>query len=139
MPLVYRSMYAEGTRPRVGNESSQLGVRVPPHPTADVFPDLDGNITPGKGMSVAPHWRSLPRHLIPRRLRDKVPTARGREDLVCWRMGEGTFTEGPIAPDLTLTIQSQSHGTVGPPIATSLVEFQAALSNTQDLWVVDEN
>src|SRR5947208_1283378 len=114
MPLVFRSMYRGSAGPMVGSDSNQLGVRIPPHPAADVNPDKDGNVFPGKGMSVAPQWRMLPMHLIPRRLSDKVPKARGREDLFCWRMGEGAFTEESIEPDLALSIQSPKHGTLGP-------------------------
>jgi hypothetical protein len=41
------------------------------------------------GMSVAPQWRLLPVHRIPRRLRAKFPQAAGKNSVFLWRMGEG--------------------------------------------------
>src|SRR6266513_2698101 len=102
MPLVYRSMLADGDKPLVGNTAKTLGVRVPPAPNPDLPVNADGTVNPRTGgMSVVSHWRHLqvwriPRRLSTRFLGDKgVHGASGSNALVCWRMGEGPFHEAP--------------------------------------------
>lgn len=75
MPLVFRAMKkSEDGLPTVEQTASGLGVR----PGIDIDLDVQGNVeVNGKGMSVAPTLRSMPLLRIPKRLRDKVPGARG--------------------------------------------------------------
>ena len=67
MPLIYRAMrrdFRDG-KPLVGDSAATLGVRLPPDKHFDIPVEADGTVMPlTKGMSVAPNWRSLPRHRI---------------------------------------------------------------------------
>ncbi len=78
MPTVYRSMKsaADGL-PVVGDQSKELGVRVPPNPSSDVDVDpiTQMVVLNGAGMSVAANWRLLKPHLVPARLSGIVPKA----------------------------------------------------------------
>ena len=142
MPKIFRSMLAEGEKPKVGRESKMLGVRIPPDPYADVPVDLNGHVHPQTGgMSVAPDWRKLPYFLIPERLKSFVPRARGKNDLVCWSLGEGDFESTTLNDHLELRVDqghSPKHGVVEPKFEMLIDNFQAALAQTGDLWVIDE-
>src|SRR5260370_3802943 len=95
MPLVYRAMLANGDRPLVGASADTLGVRLPPDEHADIAVNAEGLVEDhAGGMSVAPAWRLLPLHRIPRRLRAKLPRAAGKSALFVWRMGDGPFAAG---------------------------------------------
>ena len=88
MPLIYRSMQADGDRPMVGRPKSMLGVKAGSDEHADINPADSGDVHPGSGgMSVAPAWRELPLHRIPRRLRGLCSKARGSNNTQIWRMG----------------------------------------------------
>src|SRR5882724_10350350 len=105
MPTVYRSMFADQGKPRVGKGNRTLGIRIAPDPHADIPVDAHGHVQPGSGgMSVAPGWRQLTFFLIPERLKPEVPGARGSNDLVCWRLGEGPFAAAEVAKDLSLRL-----------------------------------
>lgn len=140
MPKICRSMLEDGGKPKVGPEGKMLGVRVAPDPRPDIAADANGNVHPHSGgMSVAPHWRKLPWHLIPKRL---DPRGRGNDDLICWRFGQGTFADGKISDDLAFRIdpkQPHRHGTVEPVRIMALTEYQTALAATRDDWVRDES
>jgi hypothetical protein len=142
MPLVYRAMLADGDRPQVGQTALSLGVRVPPDENADVAVSADGMAEPRSGgMSVAPAWRMLPVHRIPRRLRPKFPRAAGKNGFFLWRRGEGPFTEGPFAERLLFRPDPEKpnkHGFVEPAARMPVEEYQAALAATRDQWVIDE-
>lgn len=138
MPRIYRAMYHDGAKPVPGATKYQLGVRVPPDSPADVTPDAEGYVDPGAGMSVAPAWRKLPAFLIPERLKDKVPKARGDDDLRVWRHGEGPFADGSINAQLALSRTTAKHGEVEPAHRTLLGDYQAALAATQNDWEWDE-
>jgi hypothetical protein len=101
-----------------------LGVRVPPDAKADIAVGAEGRVEPRTGgMSVAPAWRLLPVHRIPRRLRVKFPRAAGRNDSFLWRMGAGPFVEGALADRLLFRPdpeQPDRHGFV-EPVASMLV------------------
>src|SRR5437867_13116235 len=113
MPLIYRSMLREGEKPKVGGTATMLGVRVRPSKDADILVADDGTVVPNTGgMSVAPAWRSLPRHRISKRLRDKIEGATGPQNAFCWRMGSGAFVTAPVASGLVLSPESETHGTV---------------------------
>src|SRR6266446_5522215 len=103
MPRIYRSMLADGGKPKVGCSAVMLGVRVPPNKDADLPVESDGTVRPNTGgMSVAPAWRYLPRWRISKRLRDKVEGASGRVDAFCWRMGSGGFDAEELSTGLVL-------------------------------------
>jgi hypothetical protein len=142
MPLVYRAMLADGDRPQVGSSALALGVRLPPDEHADIDIGADGLVEPRTGgMSVAPAWRLLPVHRIPRRLRVRFPRAAGKNQLSLWQMGEGPFTEGPFSDRLHFRPDPEKpdkHGFVEPEVKMSAGEYQAALAMTQDQWVIDE-
>jgi hypothetical protein len=136
-------MFVEGGKPKVGAQSKNLGVRTPPNPHADIAVDAAGNVQPGAGgMSVAPDWRLLPGHLIPKRLKHVVPKARGSNQLCCWRLDDGAFQPGKITADLWMSPDPAApnrHGFVEPSRRMALHEFQAALFDTRDDWVRDES
>ncbi|MCI0681285.1 MAG: hypothetical protein L0Y71_04205 [Gemmataceae bacterium] len=143
MPQVYRSMLADGGKPKVGAQSKMLGVRVQPHANADIVVDDQGNVHPNTGgMSVAPGWRQLPSFLIPKRLRHLAPDACGRNQLVCWQMGEGAFVAARLADDLQLQPDADKpmvHGVIEPAQSMSIAQYQSSLAATRDHWMQDEN
>lgn len=142
MPRLYRAMLAEGERPQVGGFALALGVRVPPDDHADIGVAENGTVAPGMGgMSVAPAWRLLPIHRIPRRLRAKVPQAAGKNSVFLWRMGDGTFVEGPLAERLRFRpdpAKPDRHGFVEPETRMPAADYQKALAATRDRWIIDE-
>lgn len=98
MPKVYRSMFEDAGRPRIGNDTCELGVRPPGHPVnADVNVDASGNVVlDSGGMSVFPSivpadLKRIPKRLIPLRLAGKVPGAAGDDDMKIWATGAGAF------------------------------------------------
>ena len=132
-------MHADGDKPRVGNDADMLGARTPPNSRPDIAVDSAGMVHGGiGGMSVAPEWRKLPLFLIPARLKHLVPKARGNDDLVCWRWGEGAFDDGVVSEELVFRRDSKKHGTVGPAASMPVDQYQQALAKTQDQWVRDE-
>ncbi|NUQ76979.1 MAG: hypothetical protein HUU21_25880 [Polyangiaceae bacterium] len=144
-PKMYRAMIPQPSStstpliPAVGTDGNKLGVRVPPHPRADVHPDSSGNVGPiGEGLSVAPSLRKLPQVLVPERLRDKRPGARGSNTLQVFCLGEGAFVRAPVGDSLELFPTSSSHGVIQPIRTTPVEEYQQHLAATQTLWTVDE-
>jgi len=140
MPLIFRSMTRDGDQPSVGAAATTLGVRLPPDPHADVHPDGSGEVHPGGGgMSVAPDWRRLPSHRIPKRLRPALhgdQDARGKENLYCWRMGEGPFERAPVSDELQLAPDQPDHGVVEPSTPMPVADFQGYLAATRGEWKV---
>lgn len=139
MPKIFRSMLEDGGKPKVGSEGKLLGVRIAPDPRPDIAADGNGAVHPKTGgMSVAPDWRKLPDHLIPRGL---IPRARGRDDLVCWRLGDLEFLDGQPIGSLVLRVDpapSDKHGFIEPAKLMSIVDYQSALAATRDYWIRDE-
>lgn len=135
MPLIYRAMTREGGHPKVGTTARTLGVRL----TEDI-PVRDGLVLPGTGgMSVAPSWREIAQHRIPKRFIFLVPDAAGSNADSCWWMGEGPFVPGTVAPGLDLRPDRPGHGVVEPDRVMSPDEFQGWLAATRDLWrLIDE-
>lgn len=135
-------MLADGDRPQVGPSAVALGVRVPPDEHADIAVGAEGAVGPRTGgMSVAPAWRLLPVHRIPRRLRPKFPRAAGKNQCFLWRMGEGPFTEGPFADGLHFRpdpAKPNKHGFVEPATRMTAAEYQTALAATRARWRIDE-
>jgi hypothetical protein len=107
MPTIYRAMkQTDDGLPAVGSGSSELGVRIPPNPNADIEVDDDGNvILNGNGMSVVENWRSLLPHLVPKRLKPIFPGATGSNKLACFRFGEGPFSPGSLNDRLSLNLK----------------------------------
>lgn len=141
MPLIYRVMSVENAKPLVANSARGLGVRFGDGPKDDLRVDAGGNVHPGKGMSVAPHWMLLPLHRIPRRLGKKFPEVRratGKDQDVCWKMGEGPFVESRVEEGLSLFVDGPRHGMVGPSETMKVDAFLAALIATRELWAIDE-
>ena len=145
MALVYRVMTPDGAVPKIGPSARALGVRVPANPNADVTPDEAGNVGPQRGgMSVAPAWRDLEVHRIPRRLEHIVPDATGSNKDQCWKMGEGPFTEAAVSSQLILRPDEAVdgkvvHGVIEPASVMSIEGYQTALAATRDEWTVDED
>lgn len=134
MPLIYRAMTPEGDRPKVGPTARSLGARVPGDIAA-----CDGHVLPNTGgMSVAPSWRSLPPHRIPRRLSYFAPDAAGSNVDACWKMGDGPFESGHLDEGLALRPVSPIHGFIEPSGKMTLDIYQAALAATRDFWWIDE-
>jgi hypothetical protein len=142
MPLIYRAMRADGDKPELGYSASSLGVRVPPDGSPDITPDENGVVYPDSGgMSVAPSWRRLPTHRIPKRLKSKAPDAIGSNSLFCWRMGDGPFLKEALTGDLALSPdagEDPAHGVVEPARAMPMSAYQAAIGATREQWTVDE-
>lgn len=142
MPKIVRAMKkAEDGKPVVEASANGLGVR---GPSAVGRPDVDLDdrgavILNGKGMSVAPDWRDLPKHRIPIRLKAEVPNATGNPNLVCFRMGQGPFRDGPVSDGLELLVDRPGHGVVAPRGLVPLDRYQDHLAATRDLWTIDES
>jgi len=141
VPLIFRSMLRDGEGPRVGGDNNMLGVRVHPHPRPDVTVNPDGTVSPatGKGMSVAPSLEALAKKpfLVSRRLRHRFPAARGVDDLVTWKMGEGAFEAGAITLGLTLCPDGRpapEHGVIAPDRQMPVEHYQQALAATRETW-----
>lgn len=140
MPAIYRSMKVVNSKPFIANQADGLGVRIGNGPNDDIPVTQSGKVNPGTGgMSVAPNWRELPVHRIPSRLRAKHPAARGKDQLSCWRMGEGDFADGHLADGLELRLDSERHGLVEPEERTLLERYLGQLAATVDEWVIDED
>jgi hypothetical protein len=143
-PKMYRSMLPQGPSapivPAVGTADNMLGPRVPPHPRADVHPDPGGNVGPiGEGISVAPNLTALPASLVPERLRDRRPGARGSNELRVFRAGSESFVRAPLGTALELFPNKPKHGVVQPMQPMPIKDYEQALAATQDHWVVDES
>ena len=140
MPKIYRTMLDDGGKPKVGSKSKMLGVRIAPNPHPDIPVDVHGNVHPATGgMSVAPEWKKLPWHLIPRRLH---PKGRGGNDLICWRFSDGEFDKDALNAALALRPDPggpAKHGFVEPSHVMTIGEYQAALAATRDDWIQDES
>jgi hypothetical protein len=140
MPKVYRSMKKdEDGYPLVDQTGKGLGVRASPvNGVVDVNLDDLGKVVLKGGMPVAPNWRMLPPHLIPRRLRPTIPKASGSLSMFCYTMGTGPFVDGPLADGLDFVRDDDDHGLVVPNQTVTIEEYQTALARTRDLWIIDE-
>lgn len=123
---LYRAMKAatDGL-PEVGPSARALGVRPADRAPNNDVPAADptDTVSPGHGMSVAPHDpANLP---VLRR-----PVALG---------GRGTDTVweldvADLGPDLRFNQDATAHGLIEPARDMALAEYQAALAATRDRW-----
>ena len=128
-------MRVDGQSPGTSRSAQDLGVRVP----GDIETTPEGNVLPNSGgMSVAPRWRDLPAHRIPRRLRHMAPGATGSNLVYCWRFGANEFASGPFANRLHLAVTLKSHGTVEPEFEMPVDGYRQALAETREAWEIDE-
>ncbi len=140
MPLIYRSMTVNDGKPLIANTARGLGVRIGHSPEDDIPSDEDGRVHTGNGgMSVAPTWKELGLHRIPKRLKHIVPDARGSNRDACWRMGAGPFNNGPVAEALVLKKDTDVHGFVEPAESMLVADYIGALVSTRDQWAIDED
>jgi hypothetical protein len=107
---------------------------------ADIPVRADGTVQPGAGgLSVVPNWRSLPPFLVPHRLLDKYPRARGNAKLACFRLSNVMFVDDAIGDALQLRIDSPDHGTIQPRQVMPVNVYQAELAATRNTWMIDED
>ena len=135
-PQVYRAMKKDADdKPTVDQTATGLGVR----PGTDINIDAAGNVVlDDNGMSVAPRWRDLELHRIPKRLGTIVPGARGSNNTHCFTTGAGPFQRDPFAQGLELIPDTVIHAAVAPIAAVPLAQYEANLASTCPDWVIDE-
>ena len=136
-PKVFRAMKKDAhDLPTVDQTVTGLGVRT----GTDINTDAAGNIVlDGNGMSVAPAWRNLELHRIPKRLGTIVPGARGSNSTYCFTTGSGPFQRDPFAQGLELIPDTPHHAAVAPVAVVPLANYEADLAATQSDWMIDEN
>jgi hypothetical protein len=129
-------MRPDGDRPMLGTSSRTLGIRLPPSKHADISElNEDGTIEPGKGgLSVSPGIGDLPKFLVPNRLGNVAPGAKGDDNDICWSIGTGPFASGPVNDWLTLRVDRPNHGLIEPAYRMPVTEFVAAIAATRDHW-----
>jgi hypothetical protein len=135
-PKVYRAMKKDADdKPTVDQTATGLGVRI----GTDITTDAAGNVVrDDNGMSVAPGWRDLELHRIPKRLGTLVPGARGSNNTHCFTTGAGPFQRDPFAQGLELIPDTAIHAAVAPVAAVSLAQYEADLAATRPDWAIDE-
>lgn len=139
-PQMFRVMQPEGDLPAVGNSRVMLGVVVGLPPEGDIMPDEAGNVKPGTGgMSVSPTLGDLPFWRVPKRLKNRVPGARGKDVHKVYRLGSGPFAPSRVTPDLILHPDRPGHGMVEPSVLCAIAEYEAHLATTRVLWMDGES
>lgn len=135
-PKVYRAMKKDADdKPTLDQTATGLGVR----PGIDINTDAAGNVMlDDSRMSVAPGWRDLELHRIPKRLGPIFPGARGTNNTHCFTTGTSPFQRAPFAQGLELIPDTAIHATVAPVAAVSLAQYEADLAATRPDWVIDE-
>lgn len=121
-------MLRKGDSPEVGEGPDMLGAR------PGEIHLVDGHASPGRGMSVAPDWRELPYHRIPRRFSRYVPDARGRDTRSIWQAGEGPFVDTELTAALRLVVDGPTHGRIEPSAPMPVPDYQASLAGTRGWW-----
>lgn len=140
MPKIFRTMQKDGLKPVCGNDSSQLGVRVPPHENPDVTPDGGGFVNPqAGGMSVFAEIKKMPPRLLPARLRDLYPEdfqkASGDDTLTVWCMNSDFFNNTQGVGKLSHNWKHPNkphHGSIEPVERMLIADLQNELCSTQD-------
>ncbi|MEX2186210.1 MAG: hypothetical protein WD875_05435 [Pirellulales bacterium] len=137
MPRIFRAMAVDGQLPLIGPSRDALGVVFGEPPTGDINIDNAGLVRARTGgMSVAPEWRKLPHHRIPKRLRAIFPRASGSNRYVCWSWGDGPFQDASLTNVLVLRIDSPNHGLVEPAADMSADDYQTAIAQTRSAWTI---
>jgi hypothetical protein len=137
MPTVFRAMFCDPNHvlPMIGANKHSLGVDIGTNP--DIRISDTGLVEPNSGgMSVAPHWRDLPAHRIPKRFIQMFHGARGKDEYCIWRFGTGLFQTESINEGLMLVIDKPTHGTFQPAQTMHIVQFQQLLAETRTDWVL---
>lgn len=140
-PRAYRLMRRDGNVPALGKSASTLGIRVP----KDIEADSAGNVTPTgtHGMSVRPTLDAYPGTWLPQRLQNLDPVrfrnAAGSNNVWGFRLGNGAFVAAPIGELLRLAPDTNDHGVIEPAKKMQLTDFERAVDNTQNDWVIDES
>jgi hypothetical protein len=149
-PRLYRTMFDDAGKPKIGQKRCMLGVRPPPPvgtrilpgmPRPDVGIESNGDvILDRRGMSV---FRSLADlcadlKLVPLHLASKIRGAAGPSGAHIWATGAGPFVSGAVAPALVLHAPGGPHGNICPAHSMSLATFQQELANTPTSWHIDE-
>ena len=139
-PKIYRTMFDDGGKPRVGQKRCMLGVRPPGTPsTPDVDLEANGDVTlNNKGMPVFRSLADVPLKLMPLHLSPRVRGAAGPLNAHIWSIGTGPFASGAVTDALRLHAPGGPHGNVCPAHAMPLATFQQELVVTRDSWKVDE-
>lgn len=122
---LFRTMRADDDgKPMLGEGARYLGIRVPPNETADVEPDVEGNVHPGPhGLSVTPDDpRGLPRTLRPTALGGKA-----KDPL--WELDDDDLPDGLVFND-----DEPTHGFVGPSKEMPAEEFTRLVHGLRDKW-----
>jgi hypothetical protein len=149
MPQIYRTMFEQAGKPRVGDGWCELGARPPGRnrpdgkpAVADVDVGANGDVVlNGKGMSV---FRSLadlpalPSRLVPIHLAANIRGAAGPTGTRIWTRGKGRFASGPVTDKLELHESGGAHGNVCPSQAMPIGALQGELAGTLDSWKVEE-
>jgi hypothetical protein len=138
MPLLFRVMRHDSqdtAKPEVSDRFACLGVR------AAEIQVSDGMVGPAAGgMSVQPSVGVIPFMLAPKKYRHIIEGAAGPDSRTIWRLGSGTFKDGPVAQNLQLRVspaeadQPITHGEVEPDASMSIEAFQSALGATVESW-----
>jgi len=135
MSFIIRSMLHDGDGPLVGSDDNMLGVRVPPHPRADVTLDEDGYVSPAAGgLSINQDWKRMHVNHIPSRYKHLVMDARGSNKKSLWQLGSLAFANGPISDGLELRITSENHGLIEAAEKMMIDKFQGLLQDTRPQW-----
>lgn len=126
---MFRAMKkAEDSLPLVERSPRALGVRVSgvgANPPFDVFPDSDGHVAPGSGLSVAmDDPRALPRHRKPRALGGE-----GRDPVF-------SLAVSVVREPLSVIEDRPPHALIEPASRCLLELFELALARTRPCWKV---
>ena len=131
MPTVFRAMKKDtDDLPSLGSSSTSLGVRLADF---DIDPVTGMVLVTNNGASISPSCRQLPQAFRP----TKFPGGLGTKNVFCFRMGEGTWEQGILAPSLEAVPDGPSnpnHGVIRPERAMSVEELNAAFAATRSDW-----
>jgi hypothetical protein len=131
MPTVYRAMKIDPTDglPLRGQSATKLGIRPSDY---DVDPETTVVSKNGQGCSVSPSCSQIPQPLRPR----KFPGGLGGKTLGCFRLGDGPWQAGTVAPGLELSPDpdDENHGFLIPAVPMLLKELEEIMDATRNLW-----
>ena len=106
-------------------------------PNADIAIDASGcvNVNSG-GMSVSPSLATLPKHRVPKRLRQyrEGASASDEKNLAIWVFGDGEFVSANLTSQLFLNVDKPFHGQIEPKYSMELNDYEQALGSTREDW-----